>query len=106
MNNLKEQKCIPCEGGADPLTRERSEKLLSSINGWIPSEDNKKISKEFKFKNFAEAMSFVNRVADLAEAEGHHPDIQINYNKVQLELTTHAIGGLSLNDFILASKIN
>lgn len=68
-------------------------------------EDGKKIEKKFKFKDFKEAMSFVNKVAELAETEGHHPDIEISYNKVQIELTTHAIGGLSTNDFIVASKI-
>jgi 4a-hydroxytetrahydrobiopterin dehydratase len=65
----------------------------------------KKIEQKFKFKYFKEAMVFVNKIAELAESEGHHPDIEISYNKVEIELTTHAIGGLSTNDFILASKI-
>lgn len=68
-------------------------------------EDEKKIEKKFKFKDFKEAMSFVNKVADLAEEQGHHPDIEISYNKVKIELTTHAIGGLSTNDFVMAAKI-
>lgn len=68
--------------------------------------DNKKLSREFKFKDFKEAMAFVNHVADIAESEGHHPDIYIFYNLVRLELSTHAVGGLSENDFILAAKID
>ncbi len=67
---------------------------------------NSTITREFKFKNFIEAMQFVNKVADLANSEDHHPDIHISYSKVRLELSTHAIGGLSMNDFIVAAKIN
>ena len=73
---------------------------------WKVAIDNKSISKEFKFKDFAEAMGFVNKVADLAEKEGHHPDIHISWNKARFLLSTHAIGGLSENDFILAAKID
>lgn len=69
-------------------------------------DGGKKITKKFKFKNFKEAMAFINKVAELAESEGHHPDIFIFYNRVKFELSTHAIGGLSENDFILAAKIN
>lgn len=80
--------------------------LLSQVDGWAADEDFKKIYREFKFNNFKEAMEFVNQVASLAESEGHHPDIYIHHwNKVRLELSTHAIGGLSENDFIMAAKI-
>lgn len=72
---------------------------------WSVEDEGKLISKQFKFKDFKEAMVFVNKLADLAEEQGHHPNIKISYNKVKLELTTHAIGGLSLNDFIIAAKI-
>ena len=78
---------------------------MKEVPAWIVIDD-KKISRGFKFNHFNQAIFFVNKVADLAEAEGHHPDIHIFYNKVSLELSTHAIGGLSENDFILATKID
>ena len=81
-------------------------KLAAEANGWTLTSDNKSISRDFVFKDFKESMTFINKVADLAESEGHHPDIHCFWNKVKLELSTHAIGGLSNNDFILASKIN
>ena len=88
------------------MTPEESKKLLAEIDGWELGGE-KKIEKEFKFKNFKEAIAFVNKVADLAEKEGHHPDIiSHGWNKVKLELSTHSIGGLSENDFIMATKIN
>lgn len=105
--NLTEQHCVPCEGGVPPLADAEIQKYLTEVGGnWdhVPSLVHK-IKKEFKFKDFKEAMAFVNQVADLAEAEGHHPDIHISWNKVRLELFTHAIHGLSENEFILAAKI-
>lgn len=115
-NNLLTKKCVPCEGGVPPLTHEEVAKLMEQVPGWTLFEEasenlknfgmGAKISKEHKFKDFIGAINFVNNVAEIAEAEGHHPDIKINYNKVLLELTTHAIGGLSENDFILAAKID
>lgn len=104
MSGLEERKCVPCEGGVPPLDKSQVEKLLAQVSGWSVAE--KWITKEFKFKNFVAAMKFVNRVADLAEAEGHHPDIHIRYNIVRFDIWTHAIGGLSENDFILAAKID
>ncbi|MCE9586079.1 4a-hydroxytetrahydrobiopterin dehydratase [Candidatus Uhrbacteria bacterium] len=106
MIPLHEQKCVPCEGGTLPMTKEEAFKLAAEANGWPIAADNKSISREFVFKDFKESMAFINKVADLAESEGHHPDIHCFWNKVKLELSTHAIGGLSNNDFILASKIN
>lgn len=106
MDNLLSKKCVACEGGIPPLTKEESKKYLSQTLGWELLAGAKKIKKEFTFKNFKEAMQFVNHVADLAESEGHHPDIYVYYNKVQLDLWTHAIGGLSENDFIVAAKVN
>ena len=89
-----------------PLMAEEIEKYLPEVTGWELLED-KKIRREFRFKDFKEAMAFVNKVANLAESEGHHPDIYLHsWNKVRLDLSTHAIGGLSENDFILAAKIN
>ena len=102
---LANKKCVPCEGGTLPLTEEETNKLLAQISANWHLIGNK-IFAEFKFKNFKEAMAFVNKVAAIAESEGHHPDIHINYSKVKFELWTHAIGGLSINDYILASKID
>ncbi len=87
------------------MSAQEAEPYLRSVSGWQMLED-KKIKKEFRFKNFVEAMAFVDKIAPLAESQGHHPTIFINYNKVALTLTTHAIGGLSENDFIMAAKIN
>jgi 4a-hydroxytetrahydrobiopterin dehydratase len=104
-SDLSLKKCVPCQGGASPLKKEEAVELLSRVQGWELSGKTQ-ITREFKFKNFLDAMGFVNRVAETAEAEGHHPDIDIRYNRVKLVLSTHAIGGLSENDFILAAKID
>lgn len=102
---LTAKKCVPCEAGTPPLTLEETQEYLPQAEGWELLE-NKKIRKKFRFKNFRESVAFVNQVAKIAEEEGHHPDIHIIYNRVTFELTTHAIGGLSENDFIMAAKIN
>ncbi len=105
--NLLEQKCVPCEGGVDPMTKADAEAMLEfHVKDWILSNDAKSISKKFEFKNFSDALSFVNKVGSIAESEGHHPDIELGWGKVNITLTTHAIGGLSQNDFIVAAKIN
>ncbi len=104
MVYLSEKKCVACEGGTPPLNESEIAGYMAEISGW-EIIDNKKIRKEFKFKNFKEAMTFVNKIAEIAEAEGHHPDIHIFYNRVNIELWTHAVGGLSENDFIMAAKI-
>jgi len=88
------------------MIREEAMKIAADVNHWTLAPDAKSISRDFEFKDFKGAMVFVNKVADLAESEGHHPDIHCWWNKVKLELSTHAVGGLSNNDFILASKIN
>ena len=105
MVNLAAKKCIPCEGGTPPLEHDKIQEYLKEIEGW-ELENDKLIKKTFKFKTFRESIDFVNRVANLAEQENHHPDIIIRYRKVVFELTTHAIKGLSENDFIMASKID
>lgn len=103
---LAQQKCVPCEGDVKPLTREQFSHYLPMVPLWTVVED-KKIERDFKFKNFAEAIDCINKVAKIAEAEGHHPDISLhNWNRVKFSLMTHAIKGLFLNDFILASKID
>jgi|TARA_B100000315_G_C14287268_1_gene455788 4a-hydroxytetrahydrobiopterin dehydratase len=99
-----QKKCVPCEAGGDPLPDSEVQKSLPSIPNW--ELDGKMIHKEFKFQDFKDAMVFVNKVADLAESEGHHPDITIHWNKVRLDLWTHSMNGLSENDFIVASKID
>lgn len=104
--NLLKKKCAPCEGGVKAFSRKEAEVFFPQVSGWMLDKDAKKISKEFKFKDFIGAINFVNNVADIAESEGHHPDIHIHYNKVLLELSTHAIDGLSENDFIMAAKID
>ena len=103
--HLSDKKCVACEGGTPPFTKEQIAQYLPQVNDW-ELVDDKKIAKNYKFKDFEEAMAFVNKVAEIAESEGHHPDISISWNKVKLELTTHAIGGLSENDFILAAKVD
>lgn len=103
--DLLNKKCVPCESGVPPLEGELLKKYLTELGEEWEFVDGKSIARNFKFKDFKEAMVFVDKVADLAESEGHHPDFDIRYNKVRLELSTHSIGGLSENDFILASKI-
>jgi 4a-hydroxytetrahydrobiopterin dehydratase len=103
--DLNHKRCVPCEGGAPALTLERAKELMKQVAGWDLDEKNRRIQRKYHFKDFKEAMVFVNRVADLAEDEGHHPDIHIHYNEVTLVLWTHAVGGLSENDFILAAKV-
>ncbi len=102
--NLNERKCIPCEGGTQPMADPQACSLMPQVPAW--ELHGSAIERKLKFRNFRESMAFVNKVADLAEAEGHHPDIHISWNRVTLTLTTHAIKGLSENDFIMAAKIN
>lgn len=105
MADLLSKKCIPCEGGTKPFAAEEIKLLLNQLKGWS-LVGIQKIYKEFKFRDFKEAMNFVNKVAAIADMEGHHPDFAILYNRVIINLTTHAIGGLSENDFIMAAKID
>ena len=104
--NLTDKKCVPCEGAMPPFSHEQVQEYLDQVQGWALVED-KKIEKNFKFKNFKEALAFVNKVGEIAERENHHPDINLhNWNQVKLTLSTHAIKGLSENDFILAAKVD
>lgn len=104
LDELLGKKCVPCEGGVKPFSAAKAKKYLTSLNGW--KLVGKKITKQFKFKNFMELIKFVNHLARLAEKEGHHPDFTVNYSKLDIVLWTHAINGLSENDFILAAKID
>ena len=102
---LLNKRCVPCEGGTKAFNREQIEHYLKEAPEWGVVDG--KIEREFVFKDFKEAMVFVNGVGQLAEREGHHPDILIHgYKKIKITLSTHSIGGLSENDFILAAKID
>lgn len=113
--DLINKKCVPCEGGTPPLSADEVKNYLSQLKEeWKvlgvyqrdPASLGDRIHKQFKFGDFKQAVEFVNKVAGIAENEGHHPDIAIRYSKVEITLWTHAIGGLSENDFILAAKID
>lgn len=103
--DLKSKKCKPCEGGTKPFNRKEALKYLKFAKGWSLAKNEISINK--KFKDFNAAMGFVSKVAKIAEQEGHHPDIFVHdWNQVKLTVSTHAIKGLSINDFILAAKVN
>ena len=104
---LAQKKCKPCEGGVAPLTRDAAESLLAKLqDGWTLTADNDAIRRELTFKDFYRTMSFVNAVAHVANIEDHHPDLEVGYNYCRIVFTTHAIRGLSENDFICAAKID
>jgi 4a-hydroxytetrahydrobiopterin dehydratase len=106
-SQLQQKRCLPCEGGVEPLSPQAASELLASVPPWSIEDSGKAIFLKRSFNNFLDAMAFLNAVANLAESEQHHPDLHLTgYRKVRIELTTHAIGGLSENDFILAAKIN
>ncbi|HEY3593246.1 MAG TPA: 4a-hydroxytetrahydrobiopterin dehydratase [Polyangiaceae bacterium] len=102
--DLAQRKCAPVKKGSPKLSAERVSELLSQVKGWKASDD--KLTKTMAFKDFVAAMAFLGRVAVLAEAEQHHPDFCVHYNRVDFTLSTHDVGGLSENDFILAAKID
>ena len=107
MKHLKTKHCVPCEGGVTPLGGPELDAYMAEVPGWKLSTDAKSISKEFVFKDFVEGVVFITDVAHVAEEEGHHPDLNLHdYKKVTVTLSTHAIKGLSENDFILAAKID
>ena len=106
MNALQEKKCEVCEGGIPPLSRTESEKLLKEVPLWEVSNDTKSILRSFNFKGFYQVMGFINAMAFIVQKEGHHPDVEFGYNYCRVKFTTHAINGLSENDFICAAKID
>lgn len=107
VEELTQKKCRPCEGGVEPYKLDESKAQLAKLAGWQITDDNQRIRKEWTAKNFMAAIDFFNRIATVAEEDGHHPDLHLeSYRKVAVELWTHAIGGLSENDFILAAKID
>jgi 4a-hydroxytetrahydrobiopterin dehydratase len=104
---LRTKKCKPCEGGVPPVPKDEAIRLLEDLPGWSLSDDGIRIRREWTVRNFMSAIEFFQRVAELAEQEGHHPDLHlVGYRNVAIELWTHAIGGLSENDFIVAAKID
>jgi 4a-hydroxytetrahydrobiopterin dehydratase len=106
-DELVRKKCAPCEGGVPPLSPEEAESLLGRVEGWALSHGGDRIRREWTARNYQAAIDFFVKIAALAEEEGHHPDLHlVGYRNVAVELWTHAIGGLSENDFILAAKIN
>ena len=109
MNDLLNKKCVPCEGGVLPFDISEIHKYQKKVDGWNILTDEKKIfflNKKFQFKNFLDSQNFVNKVGQISENEGHHPDISFGWGYAEIKITTHAIEGLSENDFILAAKID
>jgi 4a-hydroxytetrahydrobiopterin dehydratase len=103
---LSDKQCVPCEGGAALLGTDEAHKLMKQTSQWKFCDDFRCISRTFSFSKYVDAIPFVGNVAQIAEVENHHPDMRIGYKKVTITCTTHAIHGLSENDFILAAKIN
>ena len=109
MSDLANKKCIPCEGNIPPFNLEEIHKYLKKVDGWDVNSDDKKdyyIIKDFKFNNFLESQSFVNKVGEIAEQESHHPDIWFGWGYAKIKIQTHAINGLHESDFVLAAKID
>lgn len=104
--NFSDKKCVPCEGGILALTPEQAKSNLQQLNEWEINTASTEIFKTFNFKNYYQVIAFVNAIAFVAHQEKHHPDLEVHYNKVVARYSTHAIGGLSENDFICASKID
>jgi 4a-hydroxytetrahydrobiopterin dehydratase len=98
--------CVPCEGGMMPIDTNSAQVLIKNIPEWNLDTNSLSIHREYKFPDFKTALDFVNKIGELAESEGHHPDIELSWGRVYIKLSTHAIGGLSGNDFILAAKID
>jgi len=107
MSDLSARRCVPCEGGVAPLSAERTRELLGRLaSGWELTGDGRRLHKTFEFTDFHRTMAFVNAVAWVAHREDHHPDLEVGYSRCAVTWWTHAIGGLSENDFICAAKID
>lgn len=106
MSDLTEQTCKPCEGGVKPLNSNDAATMLGQLSGWTLSDDNTAIRQDFRFRNYYQTMAFVNAVAWIAHQEDHHPDLEVGYNHCLIQYSTHAVSGLSQNDFICAAKID
>jgi len=102
---LADNACIPCRGGVPPLARDKVDALLKELQpGWTATHDHTRIERAFQFKEFSDAMAFANRVGDIAEREGHHPDLHVGWGRCRVEIWTHKINGLTESDFFLAAK--
>ena len=106
MNDLTAKRCKPCEGGVSAMAEDEATKFLHQVPSWTLLDSGKSIQREFKFKNFHRTMEFVNALAWIAHQEDHHPDLEVGYNRCMVRYSTHAVGGLSENDFICAAKID
>lgn len=106
MSELASKHCKPCEGGVGALDVKTAERFLDKVEGWALDNDGKVIYREFRFKNYYQTIAFVNALAWMSHQEDHHPDLEVGYNRCLVRYSTHAIGGLSENDFICASKVN
>ncbi|APZ42869.1 4a-hydroxytetrahydrobiopterin dehydratase [Acidihalobacter ferrooxydans] len=107
MTDLTQRHCIACEGGVQPLSREQAAALLRELHAdWTLDADGREIAREFHFANYYETMAFVNAGAWISHQENHHPDLEVGYNRCRVRYSTHAIGGLSDNDFICAAKMD
>jgi len=102
---LADQECVPCKGGTPPLSQEEYDPLLGQLQGW-EVRAQRRLWKSYSRSNFVEAVDFVNQITPVAEAEGHHPDLHVSWGKVDVELWTHKIDGLSSADFVMAAKID
>lgn len=106
MTDLVSKHCKPCEGGVEPLAKDTVKTLLENLQGWKTNVDGREIEKIVNFKNYYQTIAFVNAVAWMAHQENHHPDLEVSYNHCRVRYSTHAIGGLSENDFICAAKVD
>ena len=103
---LSDKQCVPCRGGVPAMGAEEAGRLVSLVSGWTLEEEAKGILREFRFRNFAEAMQFARQVGEIADAEGHHPDLSVGWGYCTVRFRTHSIRGLHENDFIMAAKVN
>ena len=104
--DLTDRHCVPCEGGVPAIQRKEAETLLQELEGWSLSSEGKMISRRFEFRGFYRTMSFINAMAWMVNNEGHHPDFSAGYNYCEVGFSTHAVDGLTENDFICAAKVN
>jgi len=104
MSDLASKHCQPCDGETPPLSKDETHRLVQQLDGW--TQENRLITKTFEFKNYYQTMAFVNAVAWLSHREDHHPDLIVGYNKCRVDYSTHAVGGLSENDFVCAAKVD
>jgi len=103
---LIDKACVPCRGGVSPLSAEEARRYLEEVPGWTLDEDGSRIRRKWKFPDFAAAMAFAGKVGELAETQGHHPDLSVGWGYCEVVFRTHAIRGLHENDFIMAARVN